>query len=397
MICLSVKDLSDEKLISSFARLKLFLAESGVTETFQDPTIESIKWIGRVCQSLFLRAEIPEQGLIKIPEDDGILLPFDGPLKFISDLYFGKRSRNDGLSLEESRALCQIGSLVRALPYPSKEQSQIAIKETVKIITSGGDLISRRSLGRHRKALNTFLYKFPPVKSSKTHLSLSTSASYELTREQGGRSSYLVTAAKRIAEREVTIRDLDFLSGRIDCFGMKLINPITKILGSRILNEQTLGERKLLFGDILYHDSISFTKKLKELKEGKVIPTHLGRIIALAATEDLLRYGTYSEPFETNICLSFKSESKDRIKFKMTEKNIPVRASISQEAGMKTRMVTSAPASITTIGQLIGHQVRKNLSRDPFMRVGFDEGEKLWEVLKAYQRRVDRLRAKLAP
>jgi hypothetical protein len=75
---------------------------------------------------------------------------------------------------------------------------------------------------------------------------------------------------------------------------------------------------------------------------------------------------------------------EDTVEFIPTVSSLPTTASVSIESSLKARMVTTAPSSITEIGQLCNNALREHLSKDPFLRVGFNEPDKLWEVLKAY-------------
>jgi len=77
---------------------------------------------------------------------------------------------------------------------------------------------------------------------------------------------------------------------------------------------------------------------------------------------------------------------REEIRFFPDLESLPVKSALSIEAGGKTRLVTAGLASVAQIGQLIRHPIAEWLGLDQTLRVGFDEPDKLWEVLKAFQK-----------
>lgn len=386
MICLATPDINDPELVRCYARLKLWAVTNGLAKSQQDHVIMALKWLGKACQAVFLRSEVPPQGERPIPIEDGVLLPFGGPLKFISDLILGARDRGYGLDLEEGRALAQLASLTRALPFPSKEQSKEAVEETVRTFSQERS-ISKSALRSHKTALLIWARSLR-VTNRKTHMSLSNSGALESTRDSGGRAGHLVRLAKAL-DIKATPEVLSKLVNKHDCYGKVVLTPFAAKLAYLQSNEGIqVNLVHYLFtedGDIIPQIDDVVNKEL-------TVPKQLGLILSCVAAGELLKFGSYNEPSEVVLNL-LVFENGGLKKFKL-EKTIPVKASLSIEAGMKTRLVTAAPAGITQIGQLLGNFVRPIFAQDPFMRVGFNESEKLWEVLKAYERRYDKQSAK---
>jgi hypothetical protein len=394
MVCLAVENLRDETLFQSFSKFKLWAVGIGVRPATQDACLEVLKYLSKLCHAIFLQSEEPDRPEgINLPIENGILLPFDGSLKYISDFYFKRRLRSNGLKLEEARALAQIGSYGRAAPYPSEAQIRASVQDTVDIIsTDQSPRISRRCLKKHIKKLKAYAREITPEdKTQRTHMSLSNSGANESTRSEGGRSGYLTELARDAVNKPATEEFLDFISGRVDCFGHRIGYSVTCALAKQKLADDD--GYKIQIGDILYVQPIDLPKLLRDKKAGRVVvPPQLGWILANISAKDMLKFGWYDNQPSTDFgLLSFDEKFLDKPSvFHMTRDSIPVKASLSIEAGQKTRLVTSAPAAVTQLGQLIGNKAREYLSLDPFMKVGFNEPDKLWEVLKAYRRRHDR-------
>jgi len=386
MICLVVEDMEDPDLILGWAHLKRWAVENGMGAN-QDSVIDSIKWLGKTAQAIFLQAEVADENDFPIPRENGMLLPFCGPLKFISDLFFKRRERSDGFTLEEARSLAQIGSVSRALPYPSTGQIVKSVVETMSVLTDPPPPPSRRALRVHTQSVMKILDRCKPTKSTMTHMSLSSSGSLEASRTEGGRAGYLVKGVKSTSETIVSREKLSLLEGKIDCLGRQILHPVTSLLAVRLIDENPEVVFKL--GDVLYTEPLELAKAHKRRVESSTAaPIALGWLMANSASVGMLEYGSFdNEPELILGLLAFDQKWKGKVsKFHMREKSIPVKASLSIEAGMKTRLVTAAPACVTQIGQLVGNHVRLTLSTDPFMRIGFEEADKLWETLGAYRK-----------
>jgi len=123
---------------------------------------------------------------------------------------------------------------------------------------------------------------------------------------------------------------------------------------------------------------------LKDIDKERKVPKYLGNILNLTASMLIREYGDYSpKPQFLHGIMFFDA---DNVKFKL--KRIPsVRADVSTEAGMKARLITAASAAFAHLSQLPANHMRDWLSQDPFHRVGFEESDKLWEVLKTYRKK----------
>jgi hypothetical protein len=205
----------------------------------------------------------------------------------------------------------------------------------------------------------------------------------------------MVSLARRCTDVKIGKIHLKDFEGKIDCFGKEVF---AKDLSMWIADELPKSpywssrKREITLGDVMYLslDTLMDDKRGlgRNLTFEKRVPPKLGEILTNVSTYDLLKYGGYNVP-STNIgsCLIFSPEHKGVIKFIPSVDSLPVRAGVSIEAGMKSRLTTAAPAAFNTIGQLVGHRLRNLFSHDPFIRIGFEEADKLWEVLKAYSKR----------
>lgn len=116
------------------------------------------------------------------------------------------------------------------------------------------------------------------------------------------------------------------------------------------------------------------------------VPTKLADLLTLTSSKLILEVGSYNnEPEIIHGVLTFKT--KDNVF--LPNKTIPVKAGISIEAGLKSRITTSGWAAFAHLSQLPANYMREILSRDPFVRIGFQEQEKFWEVLKIYKARCE--------
>jgi hypothetical protein len=212
---------------------------------------------------------------------------------------------------------------------------------------------------------------------------LSNSGCVEQSRSEGGKSSYLIGLAKKATTNIVDEETLNFLAGRIDCLGNEILNVAT----AEIVRLAVRGQNSLpiQLGKILYVKPEHIENVLSREYD---VPSRLGEIIANVSSLDLTSLGDYSVQYSNRYNLiSFDRKDLNRIEFRPNVKVLKVKAGISIEAGMKARLTTAAQASVTQMGQLLNNQIREHLSKDPLLRIGFDEADKLWEVLKAYSKR----------
>jgi hypothetical protein len=201
----------------------------------------------------------------------------------------------------------------------------------------------------------------------------------------------IVGEAKLASNVPVTEHVLESLCSRVDCFGKTLITPMVATVAYSRIGKRTESQvRDPVLGDILYLEDVNaithLSRVLKQEKPG--VPIKLAEILSMTSSLLMLEYGEYDQPNKVeHNTLTFEHESAGKITFEPNVQALPVRAGLSLESGMKTRLTTAAPAAFVQIGQLIGNRLRDHLSHDPFLRVGFEEADKLWEVLKAYDKR----------
>jgi hypothetical protein len=204
---------------------------------------------------------------------------------------------------------------------------------------------------------------------------------YEQSRSEGGRARFLVARARAFADLPIS-EETDELVGKFDQFGCFIIHPITLQIARDYTKDL---DKKPPLGLLMFSHGYEIEDILKEYYDkGRTVPKHLGQILNLVASSCVRAYGEYSEvPHEIQGVMCFKSE---RVTFQLS-RTLRVRADVVIEAGLKCRLVTAAHAGFAHLSQLPASYMRAYLSQDPFHRVGFEEADKLWEVLKRYRKR----------
>jgi hypothetical protein len=215
----------------------------------------------------------------------------------------------------------------------------------------------------------------PTVKE--VHVSISGSGSLECSRAEGGKAAYITEIARDISNVRVYPKDLGPIVGLYDCFGEVVVQPDCAYLAvSKIIKDEIV-----VWGDLLYTPFIELTRRKFDQQQ---VPFGLAKILLLSASSDIRKFGCYKFKEVDNFLGVPLFKEKNHNKFIPNIEAIPVKASISVESAMKSRFVTSNPAAYTQLGQPINHFMRQWLSQDPFCRIGFDEGDKLWELLNSY-------------
>eukprot|EP01083_Nonionella_stella_P228403 809498_1 len=383
-LCLAVKDLNDKKILLGFNKLKTHvLKHAFASDRKTDLWIEYLKWLGKSSQYVFLNEPVilSEQAVL---DEEGCLLPFVGSLSYIGDSILNYRRRREAFTYEEARQLTQIAQIPRGHCYPSREQQKESIKETIETMTSQFTP-SEPALDRHRKGLLKVLERIP--KRPKTsHVSINTSGRLEASRSKGGGGPALIRATRSYTDQELDLEAVKPLIGRFDQFGSVILDKATLFIAGRLLKKEAYNVNPTI-GDILYvkpHEIDSLWKaNLKSTS--KRVPTKLGQILNLTASMAIREVGHYSE--EPTMTLGIMSFGTRGIKFLMDVEGLPVRAGLSVEKGLKTRLTTSAMAAFSHLSQLPANYMRETLSQDPFLKTGLDEPDKLWQVLKAYKSR----------
>jgi hypothetical protein len=381
MICLSTTDLTDRELIAGFSDFKVWCINHAFKdEQSLDDVIQYIKWLAKAAQSVFLKAKVPDEPELRPVRQNGKIIPFVGKLSFVSSLIQSGRRREELTSLK-ARALAQIASTNRALPYPSTTQIRKSIKDTVEAFTSTKS-VSQNALNVHRIGLDAIRHSIGETAGKRTHSSLVNKGTVECSRANGGRSAFLVAAARSATDLPL-VEEMEVLVGRRDQFGNVLIDPTTWQLAWMLLANRQYNINPRL-GDILYLQPEEISDQWDyALNKGKRVPLHLAQILNNIASKLVLSIGEYDKPHKIICGLLTFSKKLEPIRFKIG-KTIPTKADVSIESGLKARLTTSQMAAVAHLAQLPSNTMRAYLSKDPFCRVGFEESEKLWEVLKQY-------------
>jgi len=387
VVILSIEDLENPRVLEDFFELKKWIyRHMGGGSAQVDQILVYLKWLTKVCQSLFLRTELPSAESF-FPRIKGELTPFNsGGFAFIGDL-LKRGGRDRPLTKDEAYCLAQLAAGTRALPYPSKHLVSKQVVETCRLITDKKPL-SNEAKRSHRGGVKQIVERLHEPDDFQTHISLSGSACDELPRSEGGKAAWLVANAKKFCEVDVSPRILEELQGLKDVFGHEILNPATAAqVAQKAIDPENLLDIKV--GDILYLDPGEATIYLESLdvSERDRLPKDLAKVLLLEASKEVLKFGTYNKKIRKNSLGLPLFEVVEGLEFEPSIQALPVTASLSIESSMKSRLVTAAPAGVTEIGQTINNFMRSYLSKDPFLRIGFDEPDKLWETLKVYEKK----------
>jgi len=387
MICLAVNNINNVDAVRSFSALKVFCARKAFYSSSElDQVLLYLKWLTKVSQTVLLKGVFPEMPALIAQEGpfmfEGHLAPFTGELAFISHYFTTNSRRMNRLSYDEAKGCAQIASASRALPYPSPAQVAASVDETISLVIKKNPP-NEDALAKYREGLRGLVSLTPAPKNQRTHCSLISKGCAENPRSEGGRSRLLISVARLCTDLplESAVDLIDYF----DQFGNRLVyKKSLDIMTSAIAMRANYYKRAPNLGDILYVKPDEAGDVIARVEICNAVPKMLGKIMSMIASKMMLSKGSYSEPctiIHGAIC--FKHTE---VTFKL-EKPIFVKADVSIEAGMKTRLITAAEAAVAHLGQLPANYMRKYLSQDPFTRVGFEEAEKLWIVLKDYGKR----------
>jgi hypothetical protein len=359
-------------MLTAVWELKRWFLFTGRTESGADLVCRYGKYLSKVCQALLLNTDVPEAepGFPSESIYDQV-----ETLKFIG-LMIKQGRRQQDLTGRGAFILAQMAQMGRAGPYPSQGMVKDAVKASLEYVSVKPSVLSDGVLARYREGLEAVRNRLrPPGKG--VHVSLSGSGSVENPREDGGKGAYMADLARSFHDVDATHELLEELSGLHDCFG-EIVFPdaVLQLAVNRIAS----GNR-VKIGDVAYVPVFEFSG-INFLEDR--VPFGLAKILLHVASGDMLRFGSFDKkPVKTCLGTPLFRE-KGIAKFVPNISAIPVKASISIESAGKSRLVTSNPAAYTQLGQPLNHFMRQWLSQDPFCRIGFDEGDKLWELLKSY-------------
>jgi hypothetical protein len=361
-------DANSPAYLKAFWKLKVWCACQK-----PDEVCKFLKFNLKIAQAVFLRSEMPE--LVKGP-----IIYRDIPqLMWIYEAYnYG--TRDYPLTVSQAYQLTQIANFLRAGPYPSHEMVKEDVVSTLDLIKEDKK-ISAKALRSHSGGLKQVFERLHEPDSLRTHVSLSGSGCFELGRADGGKAGYLVQLAKRLASLTIgEPKELGSIVGLCDCMGQEVLSNEVARMALTIMRT-----RKVTWGEVLYLPPERASIELATEEER--VPYGLAALIVLVCTRDLEKLGFYDKKQHANLLgVPLFERSELPVEFQPTVTSLPVKASMSIEGAGKSRMVTSAMAAVTEVGELINHFMRNWLSKDPFCRVGFEEADKLWEVLKTYSK-----------
>jgi len=390
VVCLSVENLNDEEIVDDFQQLKLWCYRHGSSGSPEvDQVCNFLKYLTKVCQALFLRADLPVRESY-YPMLLGSYTPFrSGQLAFIEKLvqfcYENNSTRVSSLDVGQAYTLAQIAAGTRTLPYPSMHQVQNDVLKVVDLI-SEPKTITRQALQSYRGGVHQVYSRLGPYANRETHISLTNSGAYELSRSEGGKATYLTLGCHKICDQLLTIEILESITGLFTCLGEPIL-PRASAEAIKLWFKDNPTE-EITVGNILFSDLSDLPSLLDRAKENReIVPKHLARILILSSSADVLKFGHYRYNIVPNLLNLPLFKEAEGNKFIPVIKAIPLTASVSIESAMKSRFITAGPAAITTIGQLCNNYMRNFLSRDPFVKIGFEEPDKFWEVLKQHHNR----------
>jgi hypothetical protein len=389
VVCLaySRKGRDNDLVCLYFDELKLWCFRHGTTPAQIDQVIVYLKWLIKATQSALLDAEIPEKESY-FPTFEGRLTPFCGELQFINDFVENHGRKGQPVTLTQAASMSQIAAGSRALPFPSKEMSNRSIRDVINLITVEKP-ISREALEAHAAGMDQISLGIGKMDEFTTHISLSNSGANEISSSEGGRGAWMAAKCRNFCDIEVDIDQISTIEGLFDPLGKQPLSKGAMIALKEFFRnpEQQDGiYRPILLGDVLYVPMDELPAHLKAVgKQPPSVPSRFGDICILAASMEILRFGGFDrDPVENLYGLPlFRSNDTT---FIAAVDSLPTDAALSIECGLKTRLVTAAPAGVTTIGQLFNNVLRQYLSRDRFLVLGFEEPDKLWELLKEYGR-----------
>jgi hypothetical protein len=397
-LLLAVYDqLDDPELLAACYRLKLWLITVGV----RNPGAANryLKWLGKSVQQIFL-GDMPSPGESYFPgigrNNSTRWTPFQGPLEWINDLFCEKQPIRQ-FTAKEYQTLSQIGNSVRALAYPTHKDTEASLQKVIATVSCAPPAISEMDKAIYKKSLSELTTLLGEPKTGHTHSSFLQSGCLELPRAQGGRGAMMAQAARRIADIVLTEDLCKRISGLVDPLGYVLLydNAFTiASIHSYTLTKEDGTTRPLTIGDFAYVRDA--TEHLRLLSIGKFeVPKNLGYLVALAAATAVTAAGRYN--FDPTYCgdgfILFKHKNRGALRFLPKEESLPVSCGLSIEAGLKTRLISAMMAAVAQLGQLFRHCVVQWLSKDAFLRVGFEEADKLWDLLKAYAKNPDKFKS----
>jgi len=386
-LCLSVKDQSDRETYLGVLDLKIWFIKIALDN--EDLAIGYLKKCADLC--LALAFGTPKEldwshGLYPNYPDRKDPLPFfRGQLNWIRErakLFFSTEEELPQLTYNEYFILSQICVSKRALPFPSKKQVQDSVSSLYAELQQHKP-IPREGIEAYKYSINKLIPFLNEKASPNTHISVSSSASFEESRAEGGRGKYISKIMQRTFSYRIDRNKMYIYADKVDMFGKRVFYPqpidpynITDFnFGNLIEREDDYVYPVDVFYKVIFNNyGADF------FVTGTRLGTYSGDIILASMASEMLRYGRF-EPMPS-IMDPFPLWKIGENPVFFLERDIPSKASLSIESGLKARMVTCQPSWFTTLFQGLRHQIVEVLSKDQTLQIGLEENYKLWEFLK---------------
>lgn len=372
-VCMAVKEGDYRKTVEPFNDLKIWCYKQIGTDASADRVTVYLKWLCKLCQTMLAGNQL-DSGESWFPKffEEKVPIPFDGELRFLRDIYReGKMTR--ALTIREFDTLAQMGNGTRALPYASHAQAKESIQKTIDVIATS-KRISESDREAYRQGLRMTKERLGKVEF-KTHVSLSNSGCLEFSRADGGKQAYLISQVKLL---NVPIAECKQYVGKIDHLRSVLIDPV--VYDYFLTKRPETSALQVFF--LEQENMFSHLERVKEQGNGAP-PFDFGRCILLACSVSLRQHGSFNEIDLNDRIPYFEPDVKP--KFKYDGKPIPTKGSTVTEAAMKTRLITTTWAAKAQLEQSLNHVLRQWFSTDPFLRIGFEEPDKLYNLLRSYR------------
>jgi len=396
-ILLSVKNLNSIETYKGIYDLKVWFLKVGLDN--EDLAIGYLKKISDLC--LALAFGTPKEidwthGIYPNYPDRKDPLPFfRGELGWIREraqLFFKENNELPQLTFNEYFMLSQICVSKRSLPFPSEAQVQDAVSEVTALLQIPKK-VSKEAIDGYKYSLRRLKPFLSTKYNTRPHISVSSSACFENSRSDGGRGSYFASILAKPYEFKVPYDQRCDFWELTDFLGREVLaapDPEVNWVMNDFANLDPFGN--LPYGYVFDESNSSYAYELffkpsvklvglerQVMGESKLTENSGDFILACMATE-MLRYGHFDvDPVRLD---PFPMWKKGTNPIYFLDRNIPSKASLSIESGLKARMVTCQPAWFTELFQPMRHAIVEVLTNDKTLQIGLEENYKLWEFFK---------------
>jgi len=311
--------------------------------------------------------------------------------------------------------LAQMSGFGRALPPPPKEVLEAEGLQTCDILSRRPNY-DRGIIPVYGRAVENIFSRLSKPRLF-THVSISASACYEATTEDGGMAKYVIDKVNQFYTRPLieAVKDWPILTKGLplyDPFGRKVWGGVANRGGNRYDLIVELGQEDDPLGYYFYKGSspqarlrfprvdfaVNLDFEIEPDKSGKglgpsddqideCIGSHvnegLGDFVCLWAWTQSLAYGHFEDPSWVK-GTPFFTESKTQ-KW-VQDKPIPCTLMVLAEPGFKARSLTKNPSWLTILQASLRHIVADIFSADPRVGLGLKSAYVLWNLLKVVRK-----------